>query len=90
VALQVQAAWLGPNLLRLMHVWLLHAKQSDVSGVHLLRFAYDLVNTQLSPAMHPAVVQRVFCNPGLAAVAAGVGRTCTKELQVSSGCDVSR
>jgi hypothetical protein len=86
VALQVQAAWLRPNLLHLMHAWLLQAGEGEVTAVHVLRLSYDLVNTQLAPAMHPAVVQLGLGGPAMEAAVAAVGSKRLQEVQVSSGC----
>jgi hypothetical protein len=85
VALQVQAAWLRPNLLRLLHVWLGQAKDADTTAAHLLEMANAWVTAQLAPAMHPAAVQRGLAGPAVAAAVAALGSARSKEVQVSYG-----
>jgi hypothetical protein len=84
VALQVQAAWLRPNLLRLMHVWLLQATASDTMADFMVKLARRWVNVQLNPALHPAVVQQGLGDPAVAAAVAAADSTRCKEVQVSS------
>jgi hypothetical protein len=82
VALQVQAAWLWPNLLQLAHTWLLHAKDHTSRGVELVTTGCDWVATQLAVHLHPAVMQSGMGNKIMAPAVAAVGSNRPAGLQV--------
>jgi hypothetical protein len=88
VALQVQAAWLGPNLLRLAHAWLLQAPPDNaIRVVSLLFCIYEWAEVQLAPRMHPCVLQLGVGGPAVAAAVAAGGSVPPEQLQVSGVCD---
>jgi hypothetical protein len=84
VALQVQAAWARPNLLGLMHAWLLQATAADMMAPFMLKMACRWVDVQLAPAWHPVAVQLGLQGPAVAAAVAALGSICCKEVQVSA------
>jgi hypothetical protein len=87
VALQVQAAWLRPNLLRLLHTWLLQADEGQADEAsRLLLFAWDLLFVQLAPTTHPLRMQLgATGGPALSAAMAAVGDRGVANMQVGAG-----
>jgi hypothetical protein len=82
--LQVQAAWLRPNLLRLQHAWLHNVQQKQTDVPISMR---DIVQgwglAQRAPSLHPAVVHLGVGRPAVAAAVQQLGRQpLEEELQV--------
>jgi hypothetical protein len=86
VSLQVQAAWLRPNLLRLQHAWQHHVQAEHVAmAVNMQNAAQAWALVQRAPSLHPAVVQLGPSRPAVAAAVMQLGSGRLAELQVSGG-----
>jgi hypothetical protein len=84
VSLQVQAAWLRPNLLRLTQAWLLQAQVPHASKAMCVYVVWKWLYLQLAPAMHPLKTQLGTAGPAVAAAMAEVGnRRSVLDLQVN-------
>jgi hypothetical protein len=84
VSLQVQAAWLRPNLLRLANAWLLQAQPDNAARVvNLIHGTYKWAEVQVAPRMHPRVLQLGLGGPSVAAAVAATGGGRPERVQVS-------
>jgi hypothetical protein len=85
VALQVQAAWLRPNLLRLAHTWMLHGAEACSSGRALHTVGGEWVVVQLSLHMHPAMLLAGVCTRPVATAMLALDSSRPAGLQVRGG-----
>jgi hypothetical protein len=86
LSLQVQAAWLRPNLLRLQHAWLHHIQAEQVStAINMQNVPSTWAQVQRAPSLHPAVVQLGESGPAVAAAVSQLGSRRLEELQVRGG-----
>jgi hypothetical protein len=81
--LQIQAAWLRPNLVRLQHAWLHRIQEDQISlAVSMEDIAQGWALVQRAPSLHPAVVQLGAGGPPVAAALKQLGSRQLEELQV--------
>jgi hypothetical protein len=87
--LQVQAAWLRPNLLRLQHAWLLNVPdyQTDLAS-SMVDAAQGWALAHRAPSLHPAVVELGVGRPAVAATVKQLGSRQLEELQVRHSCTI--
>jgi hypothetical protein len=83
LSLQVQAAWLRPNLVTLLDAWLhrIQAKQVDIAA-NMRDNTRAWAEVLTAPNLHPALAQLGYSGPAAAAAAAQLGSVRPVTLQV--------